>query len=301
MRKFSWVVFVTIAALLALSGCTQPAAETSVSTQSAEQTPLPEISATPELSASMEPTATPELSASTEPAPEVMEMTPGVSYMLDSDADGVEENVTLYQIDGETTEVQLSVLGGGDETYSAEDGYFVSAYYVNFGSGSACVLLSMDWASDDWYTVVYRMDGNATPEKTDEMRGYVDGIDGVTITAASYIDALGTYLSQCEFTLGKDLTLSPAGDGLWQMKDNNQYITTTAEVPVELLTNGAYADGTLAPGTSIRITASDAMTVAYFVEQDGTEGRVYYTNEEGLIYIDGVQDWDCFETLPYSG
>jgi hypothetical protein len=225
----------------------------------------------------------------------------GESYMLDTDADGEQENVTLYQIDGETTEVQLSVLGGGNETYVSNDGYFQSAYYVRFEGGGACVLLSMDWGSDDWYTTVYRMNGSATPEKTDELQGYVAGVEGVTVTAEDYIDALGTYMSTCEFTLDKDLTLNPVGDGLWHTIDNSQYITTTAQVPVEILENGAYVDGTLLPGISIRITASDSATVAYFEEQDGTQGRVYYTSEEGLLYINGVQDWDCFETLPYSG
>lgn len=313
MRSVKWGIYLAAAALIALSGCMpipevkEEPVETPEQTAEAvaspnppliELTPLPV--GTPEISASPQPTlsAPPDETA----LPEITEMLPNVSYMFDSDEDGQEENVTIYVLEdaGDRQKIQVSVLCGS-ETYAESEGFFNAAYYVDLAGGKACVLLSMDAMSDDWWTAVYRMDGGAEPVVTDEVSGYVEQIDGTSVTMVDNIDVLGTYVSQCEFTLDGGLELKPKGDGLWYVREYNEYITAVAELPVEIRSGSRYTSGTLLPGTSIQITATDNETMAYFVEQDGTKGRLRFTREEGTLLIGGVGEWDCFETLPYAG
>jgi hypothetical protein len=313
MGRVKWRICVAAAALLALSGCIPMPGDKEEPAETPEQTaevvvtpdparpqltplpigtPKPTGNLTPSGSAAPDETAT----------PEITEMFPNVSYMFDSDEDGQEENVTVYVLEdvGDRPEIQISVLSGG-EACAVNEGFFNAAYYVDFVGGKACVLLSMDAMSDDWWTAVYRMDGGATPVVTDEVSGYVERIDDASVTMVDNIDVLGTYAAQCEFSIGDGLELEPAGDGLWYVREYYEYITAVEELPVEMRSGSKYTAGTLAPGTAIQITATDNETVAYFIEQDGSKGRLRFTREEGTLFIDGMDEWDCFETLPYAG
>jgi hypothetical protein len=237
----------------------------------------------------------------------VTELSPNVNYLVDSDANGQKETLTLYDMDAlGGFGVKLEVHGQKKKSFY-ESSYLISAFYINYGNGNACVLLSLDEASDDYYTNVYRLGGGASLEKTDETLGYVRKVDGATIKVKDFIYVLGTYMSDCEFTLGDDMTLTPAGDGLWHVEDiegygNGTYLTTKVALPVEWLEDGSYVVGTLSTGESIRITASDRETVAYFVCKDDKEGRLYFETGDGWgLIINGMDEYDCFEELPYEG
>ncbi len=308
-----WGICVAAVALIALSGCISIPESNGEPTEMPKKTAEVAVTPTPKLEEQTpQPVSTPELTENQQPsvsavpvetgAPEITEMFPNVSYTFDSDEDGQEKSVTIYVLEGagDRPKIQISVLSGG-ETCSLIEGYFNAAYYADFPGAKACVLLSMDAMSDDWWTAVYRMDGGAAPEVTDEVSGYVEQIDNASVTMVDNIDVLGTYVSQCEFTIGDGLELKPAGDGLWYVREYDEYITAVTELPVEMRSGSKYTAGTIAPGTDIQITATDNESEAYFIMQDGGKGRLRFTREEGTLFIGGIDEWECFETLPYAG
>jgi hypothetical protein len=311
------------AVILLLAGCAQleavaesektpEATGTLLATSSPSPTPLatqhptpqhtPQCTPLPSKTPIPSPTPTPTVSLETIEieGTGVTELTPGLHYRIDSDGDGQEEILTLYEAKGESG-VELKVQLGGKETGVTEDSYFISGFYADYGNGQACVMLSMDEASDDYYTNVYHIRGGETPIKTNTVLGYVEQINGTTISMVDYINVLGTYLSDCDFTLGENLKLEPAGDGLWHVGEGN-YITTKLELPVEWQENDTYSAGTLASGTTIEVTVSDRLTVAYFTCKDGRKGRLYFTRgDTWYLTVNGLSEYDCFEELPYSG
>ncbi len=308
MRKLKCGITVATLTLLALSGCSLilPVKETPAETPkpTATATVVPTPASSPHISATA--TTVPSPSKSPEPdrtpLPEVTQMFPDISYTFDSDENGQPENVTLYVLEdaGDRPEIQLSVLSGA-ETYAANEGWFMSAYYMDFTGGQACVLLSMDAMSDDWWTAVYRLNGGTMPVMTDQTSGYVERLDGWSVTMVDNIDVLGTYNAQCEYQIGDSLDLKPAGDGLWHMRENDEFITCLVELPVEFRADNSYKPGILEPGASSRFTSTDNETMVYFEGQDGSEGRLQFTREGGSLSINGMEDWDCFESLPYAG
>ncbi|MCD7792335.1 MAG: hypothetical protein LUG92_02895, partial [Oscillospiraceae bacterium] len=79
-------------------------------------------------------------------------------------------------------------------------------------------------------------------------------------------------------------------------------LTAARDLPVTI--DGAAA--TLAAGSRIRITGTDNIGTVYFRDVDtGTEGSIAFERGTGdnsyLLYIDGVSEYDCFESLPYVG
>lgn len=79
-------------------------------------------------------------------------------------------------------------------------------------------------------------------------------------------------------------------------------MTIKQELPVEM-------DGemrTLPVGAQIRLTGTDNVGVATFKEEvTGLEGKIYFTKGDGTnswgTYIQGKQDMEYFEFVPYVG
>ena len=76
---------------------------------------------------------------------------------------------------------------------------------------------------------------------------------------------------------------------------------TKAKVPVKIEKNGELTEQELPAGTKIYPVNTDNESVLGFELEDGTYGEIQFIRKEGIIYINNVQEYDCFEDLPYAG
>jgi hypothetical protein len=76
---------------------------------------------------------------------------------------------------------------------------------------------------------------------------------------------------------------------------------TSALVPVTL--DGQTSPTTLPVGTRLIPINTDGETYVHFITEDGTKGTIYVTfNSDSWGYsIDGIDEYDLFENLPYAG
>lgn len=313
MRKRIAVLCLVLAATL-LAGC----AEVRVAGP-AEPTEPPPLE-TPAATAETTPLETPAASTPEPAGPAITSLSVGDTYTGSGGATlTISEKVGTPDMGD--SEITLTALSGGRETAIKAEGFFKSAYYIE-NPGGACVVLSLDESGTELYrTYVYALaDGSLA--QTSKANGYVTHIAGGSgdltafATICKWIDILGSYRACREYALNAEYVLEPAGDGLWQVLEDDVYqeniayytLATTRKIPVQVLENGQYRDATLGPDQSIRVTAWDEESTVYYLNaSDGSAGRLFVVldkdNEEwGRAYlIDGVPEFDCFEKLPYAG
>ncbi|MEL7609961.1 MAG: hypothetical protein AAGU74_10680 [Bacillota bacterium] len=229
----------------------------------------------------------------------------GEPLLADLNGDGREDSIVLMPAtsdDGYRDTVELSFrFGEKEQTVQVSEGYLISAFAFTGGWGNCGILVSVDLASDDYYTVGYRFDGGM-PVLSCEEYGCVDEVDGNRITIGGVVDVIGTHLASREYELNSNFELSPAGDGLWHLEEGEGVLIVSRELPVELIESGKPVAATLEPGTALTLTATDAGTFALFTLSDGREGRLEFTfSEWATTLIDGVEDYEWFESVQYYG
>ncbi|MEA4969961.1 MAG: hypothetical protein VB051_05435 [Candidatus Pelethousia sp.] len=181
------------------------------------------------------------------------------------------------------------------------DGDFESAYYCET-TGEPCFLISTDLGIGD-STTTYVLNANSLAE-ADSIGGYIERIDGAVITIAGYVDMLGTYAATRDYTIGSELAFEAKGEGLFYFTENDRFLLTTRELPVQMLEGEAYVDEALPAGTELCVTATDAESDAtvYFKTRDGRAGRLVVSREPDWVFlIDGIEVEEYFEELPYAG
>ena len=181
------------------------------------------------------------------------------------------------------------------------DGDFISAYYCETG-GEPCFLISTDLTIGD-SAETYVINANSMAE-ADHIEGRITSLSDGVITIAGHLDMLGTYQATRSYTIGGDLGLEAEGEGLFYFTENDRFLLTTRELPVQMLEGEAYADETLPAGIELCITATDAESDAtvFFKTRDGRAGRLFVSCEPDWVFlIDGIEAEEYFEELPYSG
>lgn len=62
-----------------------------------------------------------------------------------------------------------------------------------------------------------------------------------------------------------------------------------------------YTKATLDAGTLIFPVSTDGDTYLNFRLENYEQGRIIYTITDYERFIDGINEYDCFEEVPYSG
>lgn len=183
-----------------------------------------------------------------------------------------------------------------------------SAYLMNIGMFQY-LILDVDYASDDYVTLVYNVSTGAVRE-TDRLEGssiVPTSIDGDKVQLRTRLDVFGTYGGMKTYTLdGKS--------GKLQTEDEYYEIHTESIPAYELVTvreMRVMTDGieTMLPaGSRIRIIGTDNEGIAVYEKVDtGESGEIHYVRGDGAentwtIHVDGVSDQEYFEEyLPYAG
>lgn len=160
-------------------------------------------------------------------------------------------------------------------------------------------LLMMDGTmfSDDYTTVLYDITDGTLKELA--AIGASIHMPSANTTALSVrIDALGTYFSTVEYDLSSGNELKML-DSEYFISSATVPLVTTKELPV---TNAAGEEIMLPVGTSVLPIVTD--TESYIRLSDTAtyeEYTVHFNRDNYIIMIDGVEEYEYFEVLPYAG
>lgn len=249
---------------------------------------------------------------------------------IDLDGDGYLENVKLETLKDEYDReyTRLIVSGPSGSTQSAEvDAMYIStAIASDFdGDGLVELFISGDVMSNDYETWCFHYEEGALtaaapyykPE-TEQVEnrviasipGNVEAVEENLVRIGDTVDILGSWWCKTEYALSNSgFGFERAQGSVWaydydpSAPDCWEYgvLVTKAEFPVRM--DGTASDASLPIGTKLKPTETDGKTYLRFITMDGAEGVVNVTfNEGGWGYsISGMDENDCFETVPYAG
>lgn len=193
----------------------------------------------------------------------------------------------------------ITIIAGTSSDESIDCEYFEDAYVFRTKEGKNLLILSADYASDDYVTAVYDVTENNLQK--------LHTLEGVKITGKNlssdnlelevHLDVLGTYNADMTYTIEEDGALKQSGE-LFDIHSSFK-MTVTKELPVTI--DGK--ESTLAKDSTLTITGTNNIDTAYFITSDGIEGAITYTfnEEEWTHYINGISEYEYFEMIPYAG
>ena len=290
---FALVIVLSLCACGASSPAPAPAPE---ATQAPQSSPEPTVEATAAPSGAVEPLC----------------IKDGGSLSADLDGDGAEDTVTIlsWTVDEfGSMQYGLSIAGSSGTSVEWSERYMESKPVLwladTNNDSKAEIIFCGDAASDDFFTVCLSWDGQtaANIAFSDAVDGAMDGCvekinNGIlTIGANQYV--LGTYGGKRDYALNSQGVIAPVDNSIWVFENNEIWLTTTREIQAILSCAGC----TLPAGTELRLTGFNGVDTVYFVNRDGTEGNLYVEKNESLWgwVIDGTEEAECFDFLPYAG
>lgn len=195
--------------------------------------------------------------------------------------------------------IYLSLWLGQHELLLEEHLMPEDAFIVRTNEEVYC-LLEADMGSDDYVTYIYRLT-NGTLEKTGEIYAAIDSgnINPHEIKMESWVYLLGTYGGVKNYHFDENGNFVTE-DTEYLLQKNEYVLTTTVDLPVVL----EGVENTLPAGSQIVLNATDGETyVTFTIRETGQKGTLKVEKEEGNHYfsINGMNENDCFELLPYAG
>lgn len=230
---------------------------------------------------------------------------PNETYEIDVNDDGTKEKVRLACEYDENVEMEMS-LGVGDlDLHIGHCSHIENMYYVKADNQRSFVLISYDAMSDDYVTELIEL-SSGTPVKCDTLGGgslYIMSTNLIGMRCTLY--TMGTYCAEMNYHFS-DGVFAPEEERFTFMRDeamdrDGVAPVTKQAVSVMLEKGGEMVEEELPVGTKIYPINTDNESVLGFELEDGTYGEISFTKKEGLLYIDGVTDFDIFDNLPYVG
>lgn len=182
------------------------------------------------------------------------------------------------------------------------DDYMVieDSYLLQRGDEVYC-LIEADMASDDYVTYVYRLTEGVIEEVT-QLGAAIDqgNVNSETVVMESWVYLLGTYggVKTYHFDDNGEFVTD---DTEYLLHKNTYALTTTVDLPVTL----EDAESILPAGSHIVLNATDGETyVKFTIQETGQTGILNVERNETDYYnvtINGMNEYDCFEDLPYAG
>ncbi len=214
---------------------------------------------------------------------------------------GKEISLMLYREwdENEIDAIQYIQLGESKKTLDS----YVSIrdlYLVRNGQKLLC-MVEVDVASDDFVTTIYDLSGGRI-QQIAEIGASVDSgnINIHEVQMEFAIDLLGTYTGVKTYQITETGELQTE-DTEYILHRNETVLTTTVDLPVVL----EGGESTLPAGSHIILTVTDGETYAKFVIQEtGQTGVISVERDSEEYYhfrVNGMDEWECFEMLPYAG
>lgn len=217
---------------------------------------------------------------------------------------GTGQNVSLMFLweEGEDG-ISYSSLWLDQSELKLEDYLSLEDIYLIKYQGEVYCLLVVDYASDDYETSVYRLT-NGILEKIDTFESSVDGgnINAHEIKMETRINFLGSYGGMKTYRFDENGKLTTS-DAEYVLERNQYVLTTKTDLPVVL--DGEERESILPSGSHIILNATDGETYVKFVLQEtGQTGTMMVERDPEFASnstINGINENDCFEMLPYAG
>lgn len=319
MKRYAWITAVCLAVLM-VSGCGNQKGqmENLGSESTANRTTVVKSQSEAVSESASEPAAEP----TTEPASEeeeksgvsAVKLTEGEVYRDDMDWDGQEEEFSFtFEGDGKDGDHQLEqysytmqmTCDGLVQEKELYGGY-EATWMIRSAEGDH-YLYQESYHEDELYSVtVFNVSSDEIVE-IDTVDGRIgdDGIEDVNAFQwVSRVDMLGTYRGT--------RTVGVGADGLPEGKEEEYTIewmtkplvikegrTLTAEI---FNANGNAENIVLTGGTELTPKKTDGTTYVDAELSDGTMCRISIETEEGFPHtIDGVDENEYFESIPYAG
>ncbi len=230
---------------------------------------------------------------------------PDYPQEFDLDGDGALETLNILENSGAPDSEMIGItVGKNGQTYAAEvvRAYLKDAFVAYNAEGKPCIVLSYDYASDDYETVIYTFDGQSLTN-TDSVTGFVEGVyEGVWMLRA-WVYTLGTWNGYHKYALSSSFAFESVGPDLWMLQDAgpNRVLTAKAGLQAQFFENGALAPGEIRSGERLRPYATDQREVICFRMEDGRTGTLPMEFRDGYTYINGQQDETAFDAVMYAG
>lgn len=225
----------------------------------------------------------------------------GLADMIDVNGDGADEVVYLETTSDEENYTETYTLHVGDDeiTISDVDLYYCEPMFVHCSTGNYFMITTS--SSNDWNSIrMYNVDKNFALVQT--LDGHIEEIWNNEAKISYRVDAFGTWTAVKDYTYdGNGFSTSETYDKL-----QNDPRTNGNAMGITLLKNLKYTDengdeATVKKGTVI-YPITNYENQLEFVNEDGTiQGYFNYTYEDGVRYIDGVEEYKYFDNMPYAG
>lgn len=182
-------------------------------------------------------------------------------------------------------------------------GYFdvLKEAYVLRNDEDIYCLVEVDMASDDCVTYVYRLTDGVI-EEVSVLEASIDqgNINCEEIQMESLVYLLGTYGGVKTYQFDEDGKFVTE-DEEYELLKNSYVLTTMADLPILL----EETESVLPASSHIVLTATDGESYVKFVIQETGQTGILEVqrgvDESQSITIDGMNESDCFEILPYAG
>lgn len=224
------------------------------------------------------------------------------SVSVDVDGDETADILELIGEYDQNGDMELS-LKVNDLSLDLDTLRLTNSYFVRTENGRSFVLVSGDLMSDDYVTQLIEVTSK-TPEKLDAVDANLTSMSNDAFIVDAYVYVLGTYRSSRTYTFSEG-TLQPVEERFtFASQEGNPDRTgpvLKSELTVLVEENGTMVEKKLSAGTTIYPVNSDGETVVGFELEDGTYGELTFERQDGIIYIDGVSEFDLFDNLPYVG
>ena len=174
------------------------------------------------------------------------------------------------------------------------------AYIVKNETDVYC-LIEVDMASDDYVTYVYRLTDGVIEEVSMLGASINQGnINSEEIMMESWVYLLGTYGGMKNYRFDNNRKLITE-DEEYQLLNNSYVLKTTVDLPVLL----DETESILPAGSQMILIATDGESyVKFLIQETGQVGILNLQSGESVDYrvvINGMDETECFEFLPYAG
>lgn len=213
---------------------------------------------------------------------------------------GIAEEVPMMLVNELQEDTMYHSLWLGQNELPLEEHLRLEDSFIVRTDEDVYCLLEADMGSDDYVTYIYRLT-NGVLEKAGEIYAAIDSgnINPHEIKMESWVYLLGTYggVKNYYFDENGDFVTE---DTEYILQKNEFVLTTTVDLPVVL----EDAENILPAGSHIILNGTDGETyVKFIIQETGQQGTLEVQKEEESynVLVDGMNENECFEILPYAG
>lgn len=224
------------------------------------------------------------------------------SVTMDLGRDGTMDTISLdcqYSEEGyKIADVNIN----GNKVTAHEYCYSVSGYIMHTKEGNDYILVCAEMENDYVQTALIGIE-NGEPVLLDSDGFDILGVSGENLWTRRKVDMLGSYLGYCNVVIQED-GFQPIEERYTYNIENYDWdyaLIVKKELPCKLMVDGELKDATLDAGTKIAICDSDGEGVAGFQLEDGTYGEIQEEISDNQRLINGTDENEFFEQLPYAG